>query len=262
MKGLIIKDVMCLKKQLTVFAFVLIGVVAVSIMYVLSGKFGNIALAGREMLATEDLTAVDVKNLSSMALIFFMMLPIATVGDMSNVFTADGKAGFARMAGALPISIKKRLLSKYLTIYALLGLGVIVDVLLAFVLSLLTDIISFADFFGIIISVSSIMGIYSALVIFFCVLYGYGKEEFAQISSLITMGLAFFIINFDVVKSSIADIAAAGSGAEQSASELMIWQALDFIKEKFWILFVIAALVCILSYVATLQVAKRKRGVI
>ena len=46
MKGLIIKDVMCLKKQLTVFIFVLIGVVAVSIMYVLSAKFGNIALLG------------------------------------------------------------------------------------------------------------------------------------------------------------------------------------------------------------------------
>ena len=262
MKGLIIKDVMCLKKQLTVFAFVLIGVVAVSIMYVLSAKFGNIALAGREMLATEDLTAVDVKNLSSMALIFFMMLPIATVGDMSNVFTADGKAGFARMAGALPISIKKRLLSKYLTIYALLGLGVIVDVLLAFVLSLLTDIISFADFFGIIISVSSIMGIYSALVIFFCVLYGYGKEEFAQISSLITMGLAFFLIRLDLIKQIIADIVAGGAGTEASESTLLLWQALDFIKEKFWILFVIAALVCMLSYVAALQVAKRKRGVI
>ncbi|MBO5241979.1 MAG: ABC-2 transporter permease [Lachnospiraceae bacterium] len=262
MKGLIIKDVMCLKKQLTVFSFVLIGVVAVSIMYVLSAKFGNIALAGREMLATEDLTAVDVKNLSSMALIFFMMLPIATVGDMSNVFTADGKAGFAKMAGALPISIKKRLLSKYLTIYALLGLGVIVDVLLAFVLSLLTDIISFADFFGIIISVSSIMGIYSALVIFFCVLYGYGKEEFAQISSLITMYLAFFLIRLDLIKQIIADIVAGGGGTEASESTLLLWQALDFIKEKFWILFVIAALVCMLSYVAALQVAKRKRGVI
>lgn len=262
MKGLIIKDVMCLKKQLTVFVFVLIGVVAVSIMYVLSAKFGNIALAGREMLASEDATAVDVKNLSSMALVFFMMLPIATVGDMSNVFTADGKAGFARMAGALPISIKKRLLSKYLTIYALLGLGVIVDVLLAFVLSLLTDIISFADFFGIIISVSSVMGIYSALVIFFCVLYGYGKEDFAQISSLITMYLAFFLIRLDLIKQIIADIVAGGAGTEASDSTLLLWQALDFIKEKFWILFVIAALVCVLSYVATLQVAKRKRGVI
>ena len=36
-------------------------------------------------------------------------------------------------------------------------------------------------------------------------------------------------------------------------------KALDFIKENFWILFVIAALVCVLSYVATLQVAKRKK---
>ena len=50
MKGLIIKDIMCLKKQLTVFIYVIIGVVVISVMYVLSAKFGNLALAGNEML--------------------------------------------------------------------------------------------------------------------------------------------------------------------------------------------------------------------
>ena len=262
MKGLIIKDIMCLKKQLTVFVYVIIGVIVVSIMYVLSARFGNLAMAGREMLATNDMTEIDVKNLATGALVLFMMLPMATVGDMANVFMADGKAGFSRMAGAFPVSLEKRLLSRYITIYALFGLGVFVDVLLAFVLSLLTDLITFAEFLGIIVSVASIMSIYSALVIFYCALMGYGKEEYAQIFSLITMGLGFCLIRLDLIKTIIADIAAGGSGAEKSASELMIWQGLDFIKEKAWILFLIAILVCALSYGAALLVARRKRGVI
>ena len=259
---MMIKDIMCLKKQLTVFVYVIIGVLVVSVMYVLSAKFGNIAMAGREMLASNDMTLVDVKNLATGALVLFMMLPIATVGDMANVFVADGKAGFARLAGALPISLKKRLLSKYLTIYALFGLGAVVDIVFAFLLSVLTDIITFAEFVGIIVSAASLMSIYSAFVIFYCVLLGYGKEEYAQIGSLLSMGLAFCLIRFDLLKNIFKDIAAGGSGEEQSISELMIWQELDFIKEKSWILFVIAVLVCVLSYVASLLVAERKRGVI
>ena len=262
MKGLIIKDIMCLKKQLTVFIYVIIGVVVISVMYVLSAKFGNLALAGNEMLATNDMTENDVKNLATGALVLFMMLPIVTVGDMANVFMADGKAGFNRIAGALPVSLKKRLLSKYITIYALFGLGMFVDVLLAFLLSALTDIITFGQFFGIIVSVASVVSIYSALVIFYCVLLGYGKEEYAQIFSIGTMILTFCLIRIDLIKSIIADIASGEAGSEQSSNELMIWKGLDFIKEKAWILFLVAVLVCVLSYVVTLLIERRKRGVI
>ncbi len=96
MKGLIIKDIMCLKKQLTIFVYVLTGVLVVSVMYVLSARFGNIALAGKELLAQSEnhMSGIDVKNLGSIALIFFMFLPPVVVCDMANVFEADGKAGF------------------------------------------------------------------------------------------------------------------------------------------------------------------------
>ena len=103
MKGLILKDVMCLKHQLRVFVFVIIGVVFTSILFVLSARYGNLAMAGAEMLQTEQATEIDVKNLASVALVLFMLLPIATVGDMANVFEADGKAGFYRLAGALTL---------------------------------------------------------------------------------------------------------------------------------------------------------------
>ena len=80
MKGLVIKDIMCLKKQLTTFAFVIAGVVIVSVMYVLSTRFGNLAKVGVALLdENNNMSEIDVKNLGSMALVLFMFLPIVSV---------------------------------------------------------------------------------------------------------------------------------------------------------------------------------------
>jgi len=259
MKGLILKDVMCLKHQLQVFVFVIIGVVFTSILFVLSARYGNLAMAGKEMLRTEQATDIDVKNLASVALVLFMLLPIATVGDMANVFEADGKAGFYRLAGALPLPISKRLLARFLAIYALFGIGTLLDVILAFILSRLTDLIRFRDFLGIILSGASVMSIYSALVIFFCILLGYDGQTYAQVFSLLSMALALILCNLNYFRSLIKSIMTDQSGMFDMA---VFWRPLDFIKEKSWILVLIAAAVSIVSYCISLKVAVRKRGVI
>ncbi|MCR5337094.1 MAG: ABC-2 transporter permease [Lachnospiraceae bacterium] len=259
MKGLILKDVMCLKRQLKLFVFVLFGVVVTSIMFVLSARFGNLALAGREMLRTEQASDIDVKNLATVALVLFMLLPIATVGDVANVFQSDEKAGFSRLAGSLPFPVSKRLLARFLTIYALFGIGTLIDLVLALVLSNLTDLIRFRDFCGIILSAASVMSIYSALVIFFCILLGHGSQSYVQVFSLLSMGLVLILSNLKYFGSLIQAITTDQSGA---LNMTLFWQPLDFIKEKFWILILIAAAVSIASYAVSLKVALRKRGVI
>ena len=123
MKGLILKDLMCLRKQLTNFCFVMAGVLIASIMYVLSARYGNMAKVGQEML-NGNATQVDVRNIGSMVLVMFMLLPIASVGDMLYVFLADGKAGFGKVSATFPVPLKKRMLARFLTIYAMFGIGV------------------------------------------------------------------------------------------------------------------------------------------
>ncbi|MCR5702143.1 MAG: ABC-2 transporter permease [Lachnospiraceae bacterium] len=261
MKGLIIKDVMCLKKQLMIFAYVLIGVLVVSVMYVLSARFGNIALAGKEMLATDQLSGIDVKNLGSIALVLFMLLPPATVCDMVNVFEADGKAGFHKVAASLPVSLRKRVLSKYLTIYTLFLIGAFVDILIAVLLSGITDLITLKDFLGIIVSSVSVMCIYSAFVIFFCILLGCGKEMYAQILSIVTMLLVVIIINFNTIKGIIISI--VKSGEEDSVGDIsFIWNMLDFIKERSYVFLIAAVFNSVASFVLSWIIAERKRGVI
>ena len=256
MKGLIIKDVLCLKKQLALYVFVLAGVLAVSVMYVLSARFGNLSLAGEAMLASEELSALDVRNLGTLALVLFMLLPIAAVGDMAMVFEADGRAGFPRVAGALPVSVKKRVLSRFLAIYALFGVGVAIDVLIALLLSLLTDLISFSGLLGIILSSASVMSIYNALVIFFCLLLGYGRESYAQLLSVLTVLAALILVN---LKSLLAEFTGTGANAHAIG---FLWRMLDFMKGRAWILLLAAALVSVLSFAASAAVAEKKRGVI
>ena len=50
MKGLVIKDMMCLRKQRVIFCYVVFCTVVLSVMFVLSAKFGNIAQAGQKMM--------------------------------------------------------------------------------------------------------------------------------------------------------------------------------------------------------------------
>ena len=132
------------------------------------------------------------------------------------------------------------------------------DILLAGMLCMLTDIMSFGEFFGVIISVSSLMCIYSALVILFCIMLGYGKEQYAQCFSLLSMVAAFIIVRFKDLKSVFIRIFIEEHGFDSDT----FWRPLDFFKEKGYVFFFIAVFVMILSYMISLNIAERKRGVI
>ena len=260
MKGLIIKDIMCLRKQLTLFFFVMFGTVVISIMFVLSAKYGNLAVMGRQMLEINEngMSQIDIINLANTVMMLFMILPIACVGDMVNVFVADGKAGFNKVSCAIPLSVGKRLLARFLTIFALFGLGVAIDTLLAFILSFLTDICSFGEMFGVMITAASVVSIYSAVLIFFCILLGYGREMYAQVFTILTIVGTFVIIRFKSLKEIFIRIFINEQGFDSDT----FWKPLNFIKEKGYVFFIIACAVCILSYFCSLKIAERKRGVI
>lgn len=255
MKGLIIKDLMCLRKQLIIFFYIVVAVLVISVMYVLSSRYGNIAVANKEMIIENDITSIDVKNLSTWVLIIFMFLPIATVGDAATIFVEDGKAGFDNVSASLPLSVGKRVMAKYITIFAMFGIGVTVDLVISCILSKLTDIMSFSEFFGIIISAASLMSIYGALVIVFCFLFGHGKENYAIISSWILIFLIAILANIHKLKQifMLAD----------NIKGLKVFDDfLNFFKYRFYILFVIALITMVVSYFASAWIAKRKRGVV
>lgn len=251
MRGLIIKDMMCLRKQRVIFIYTVVAVIVLSLMFVLSARYGNIALGNEMMIREEQVTDIDVKNLSTMALILFMLIPIAMVGDVSTIFLEDGKAGFYSVSSIFPIPLAKRVAAKYMTVLIMFGIGVSIDLAISFALSLITDIITFADFFGIIISAASLMSVYGSLTIMFCFLLGYGKESYAQIITLLLMLLSAIIPNLGKIKSAIV------SGVTINGNGFM-----NIIKHKSYIPFFVAVAVLFVTYTASVLIAKRKRGIV
>ncbi len=250
------KDLMCLRKQRVVFAYNIAAVLVLSIMYVLSARFGNIAAANQIMMTDNQLSDIDIKNISTITLILFMLLPIAMVGDVTAIFRMDGKAGFSSVSSVLPLSIGKRVMAKYLTVFIMFGIGILVDLVLSLILSVLTDIISFADFLGIILSAASLMSIYGALAIVFCFLFGYGKEDYAIVGSWAVIFITAILANIKKVKLIFA------STATDSDSVDFISDFMNFIKHKYFVLFAIAVIVVTASYFLSVEIAKRKRGVV
>ena len=255
MRGLILKDLMCLRKQLIIFSYIVVSVLVLSVMYVLSAKYGNIALANKEMMIENGMDTIDIRNLSTWVLSIFLLLPIATVGDAATIFTEDGKAGFSIVSASLPLSVEKRVLAKYMTIFAMFGIGVATDLLIVSVLSVLTEMISFAEFSGIVISAASLMSIYGALVIVFCFLFGHGKEDYATLSSCGVMVFTAVLFNIHKIKKLF-------SPASDSEGMQAFDAFINFFKQKFYVLFFLAVITMAVSYFASVRIAKRKRGVV
>lgn len=259
MKGLIIKDLMCLRRQRITYIYIVLVVLIVSVMYVLSAKYGNLAMAGKEMMVENNMTDIDVKNLSTLALIMFMILPLAMVGDISSVFIADGKAGFSNVSAILPLSIEKRVLAKYLTLLSFFGIGVATDTLISFVLSLLTDIISFTNFLQIIVTSASILFIYGSMVCVYMYIFGYGKESYAQTCSILSIIFIFVVLNFQKVK--IVFLSCISDDMEVldvNPIEIISEYAMDYTVP----VLMLAILIGILSYALSVIIAKYKRGIV
>jgi len=257
MKGLIIKDLMCLRKQLIILAYVVAGVLVVSVMFVLSARFGNIALGNQEMMAENNLSDMDINHMSTQILMLFMLLPVACVGDFAKIFEEDGKAEFAKVSSVMPLSIGQRVMAKFITIFAMFGMGAVTDLVIAFILSKLTDIISFMDFLGIITSAVSLMSIFGSLVIVLCFVFGYGKEDYSRILALLIMLVTALLANILKIKEIFMAISQEGDTEVDFLTDFI-----EFFKCKSYVLLFIAVLMITGSYLVSVFVAKRKRGVV
>ncbi len=249
MKGLMIKDFICLRKQMQQFVLLVVLSVVIAIMFILSTKYGNLALAKATMLAEGQIDEVGLVNFAGFAVMLFMLVPMAGIADMAFIFDEDGKAGFANVASVMPLTIKQRVTARYMTIFSVLGIGLVFDIVIALVLSTLTDIVKYSEFMRMILFVVSLMAIDCALIIFFCILFGHGHEDYARVVSALLLVAGPVICNFNKIKIALMN-------DDIDANVMM-----DFVKNKSYILLIIAIVVMTASYTGSVVIAKRKRGV-
>jgi len=249
MKGLIIKDFICLRKQMSMFVMLTILTIVVTILFVLSSRYGNLAIAIDEMIANGDMDQAGLVDAASFAIMMFMFIPIAAVTDIGFIFKEDSKAGFASVAAVMPLTINQRVTARYCTVFSVLGVGIIIDSIMCFLLSLFTDVMKFGESVNMILSVAALIAISSGLLIFFSIAFGRGKEDFALVAASLLIVAVLIGVGFKKIKAAIFDdINITGD-------------IMNFIKTKAYIAVIIAALIVLLCYIGSVAVAQRKRGV-
>lgn len=117
MRGLLIKDFFCMKKQLVNYGFIIVGVIVISIMFVLSYNFGNIHAGFAQIMESDQNNEIDVMRIAGSAMLMFMLIPIACTADLSNLFTEDENASFYKVAASFPVSIGKRVACRFIEVY-------------------------------------------------------------------------------------------------------------------------------------------------
>lgn len=254
MKGLLIKDFFCLKKQLINYLFVIVGVIVVSILFVLSYNFGNIHAQFQGLIASGQSSEAGVTTIVSIALLLFMLIPIACTGDITNLITDDEKASFYKVASALPVSVGRRVACRFIAGYLFIAAGVAVDLLMSIVLSVLTGVIPFAKFCGVIISFASVMMMYVSLFLLLAYLLGKGKTTYANVIPLLAGVAIYGGVHYDRLRAFLMD-------SDDHALMEIYQRTTDFMFHRSYLLLTAAIVLSAGAYAAAVWIAKRKRGV-
>lgn len=254
MKGLLIKDFYCLKKQLINYGFVIVGVIVISLLFVLSYTFGNIHAQFVELVNSGESTETGVTMIASNALLLFMLIPIACTGDITNLITDDEKASFYKVASALPIPVSKRVACRFIAGYLFIAIGVAVDWIMSVVISSLTGIISLGKFCGVIISFASLMMMYVSLFLLLVYVLGKGKTAYASVIPLLAGVVLYGRANYDRLIAFLTD-------SDGNALMELYQRTTEFIFYKSYLLLIAALIISVGAYLAAVSIAKRKRGV-
>ena len=251
MKGLIIKDLMCLRKMRATFVYVTVSSFVITVMALISARCGNIALAEQEYLTGGSDMPISPAYILWYAVAVMVLLPLASIGDtLTLVFEADKNSGFAPVAGALPLSVKQRITARFITLFLTCGTGTFISLALSFILSLFTDIMTFGDFAGLVLSAASLILIFSALEMILIFLLKMKNTDYVRIISLLIMS-AVFIVS---ILGRIIDAIRAVKPTE------LITDGLLFLENRWFILAAAAAVCLLVSYLVSAGIAERKRG--
>ena len=251
MKGLIIKDLMCLRKMRAMFIFVTVSSFVITVMALLSARYGNIALAEQEYLTGGTDMPMSPVHMLWYAVAIMVILPLASIGDsLTLAFEADKNSGFVGLAGALPVSVKQRVNARFITLFLTCGTGTVISLLLSLILSLFTDIMTLGDFAGLVLSATSLILIFSALEMIFIFMLKMKNPDYVRIISLLIMAAAFIASSLGRIINAVRSMNPTG----------LITDGLLFLENR-WIILVASAAVCLLvSYFVSTGIAERKRG--
>ncbi len=137
MKGLYFKDFHVMKKSMRIVIPVCLGCLLLAVMMVLSMQYGN--LRPEAMISISGGEITDIKSaimISKLVISLVILMPGMFLIDMFSCFDSDEKAGFHKVLGFVPVSVKKVVLARYCALFTYMAGALLVSFAMIGILAL------------------------------------------------------------------------------------------------------------------------------
>ena len=248
MTGLIRKDMYCLRKILKMFFLVTAGVITLSVLLIISARYGNIASAIQEMKEENGMGEEAFYYFFQLPIWLTLFIPMAFLSMIVECFKEDQKAGFSKTMLCLPLTDAQIVGSRYLSCLLFTMLGLAGSFVAAFFVSLASDVFRLQKLMGYIFCFCGGLLVYMSFVMFMIYFLGAEKADLIQCVPFLLLLVAAIV----VVKRKFSTISQADVKFIDSVSE--------FMTEKSWLIFLIALGSMALSFLGSCAVMKKREG--
>lgn len=137
MKGLILKDIYCLRTRIMTYVLTLVAALVIGILISLSSEYGNLTLDVfmREDTSVSEDDMAAYKVIISGATFLAILLPLGVGFDGIMTFHMDEKANFGDVLRTMPVKPIEIVLARFSTAYGFLLTGYVSSILIALLIS-------------------------------------------------------------------------------------------------------------------------------
>lgn len=147
MKGLILKDIYCLRTRIMTYVLTLVAALVIGILISLSSEYGNLKLdvfMGEDTSVSEDDRAAYEMILGG-ATFLAILLPLGVGFDGIMTFHMDEKANFGDVLRTMPVKPVEIVLARFSTAYGFLLTGYISSILIALLISPVVEVFTLGE---------------------------------------------------------------------------------------------------------------------
>lgn len=254
MKGLVIKDLYCLKKSMKLFLLVTVGVILISVLFALSASYGNVAAVAAEMEAEGEMNSEDFFELLRLGVWLVLFIPLAFMGNVLDCFKADYEAGFSKVLFVCPVKNIQIVGARYITCFLYAGIGLAGSLASSLFVAVASERFSFGELLAVQFSLAGVLIAYMGIVMMLTYLCGAERSSIIQ-SGPVIAAIAV-VVTLWVWKMDSPSAAEQGLGIREWVVKIQY-----FLKANGILFFVIALVIMAVTCLASVMIVQKKRVV-
>lgn len=256
MKGLILKDYYCLKKSIPMLFMVSFGTIFLSVLFLLSCKYGNIAdyivRTPEEIINGEQMLEEDFYGMLRMAIWLVLLIPMAYTANVFDCFKADKEADFSKFLFSLPVREWQMAGARYLACFLYIGVGISAAVITAICTAMTSDYMVLSELLSVVVIFAGVM--LSAMAVMMPLAYLVGRKTAGYIA--LGIGVALYLL------CAVCLLMSGDASVEYLLANLQDIKnkVINFVTTKGVVVFGIALATFGVSYLCSVLIIKKRRG--